>query len=129
MRFPTWLIRTTVVGLLIATLPNTAQTAIAAPASAPSIVGTWQGPFLGYTFTFEFTQAGNGWTGRYKSDKNNKWSDLREITVTDDTLRFTLKSQPPSVYTFKIDAAGKMLNGSVQIGQFPTALLNLTRTS
>jgi len=129
VHFPTWLIRTAVIGLLVVTLSSTTPIAVAAPASAPSIIGTWKGPFLGYTFTFEFKQTDNGWTGRYQSDKNNKWADLKEITVAGDTLRFTFQSQPPSAFTLKIDTAGKMLNGSVQIGQYPTMPLNLTRAS
>lgn len=94
---------------------------------APSIEGLWQGPFVGRTFTFEFKQVGNGWTGRYQSDKSHKWFDLHDITVTDGILRFNFVSQPPSNFTFNIDAAGGVLNGSATFGQHPPLPLMLTR--
>jgi len=111
--------------ILSATIPA----AVAAPVAASSVAGTWKGPFLGYTFTFEFTQSGKGWTGRYRSDKGNKWVDLQNLQVTDGSVRFNVVSQPPSLYTLKLDAAGTTLKGSVQIGQFPVMPLNLARAA
>lgn len=112
-----------------------ASTAICSPISAavaapaPSVAGTWKGPFLGYIFTFEFKQAAKGWTGRYQSDKANKWVELQNLEVVDGTIRFTVVSQPPSAYTLKVDAMGKALTGSAQIGKFPALPLNLARVS
>lgn len=126
---PTWSGRTAVAGLLMATLAVTAPAAAVAPAAAPSVAGTWKGPFLGYTFTFEFKQVANGWTGRYQSDKANKWVELQNLEVSDGTIRFSVVSTPPSVYMLKVDATGKALAGAAQIGQFPSMPLNLTRVS
>lgn len=103
--------------------------AVAAPASSPSVAGTWKGPLAGYSFTFEFKQTGNGWTGRSQSDKSDKWSDLQNISFTDGTVRFSFVSQPPSSFTLKIDEAGKALNGSVKFGPYPPLPLMLTRVS
>lgn len=103
------------------------STAVAAPAS--SLAGSWEGPFLSTKFTFEFTQAGDGWTGRYRSDKFGKWTNLHDVSFTDGVLRFSFKSQPPSKFMFKVDPSGKALNGSAQFGPHPALPLTLTRTS
>lgn len=129
MRVPTLPIRAAVLSLLMTTFPAVMPAAVAAPAPAPSVAGTWKGPFLGYTFTFEFKQTDKGWTGRYESDKANKWVELQNLEVVNGTVRFTVVSQPPSVYTLKLDPMGNALTGSAQIGQFPTMQLNLTRVS
>lgn len=129
MRVSTLSVRTALAALLMTTLLGGMPAAIAAPAPAPSVAGTWEGPFLGYTFTFEFKRTGNGWTGRYQSDKAYKWVELHNLEVADGTIRFTVISQPPSVYMLKVDATGKALTGSVQIGQYPVIPLDLTRAS
>ena len=101
--------------------------AIAAP--APSVAGSWKGPFLSTNFVFEFTQAGNGWTGRYRSDKSGKWVALQNISVADGTVRFSFESQPPSSFALKIDPAGKALNGTAKFGPHPPLPMTLTRAS
>lgn len=106
---------------------NPISIAVAAP--APSIAGSWKGPFLSTNFIFEFKQTGNGWTGRYHSEKSGKWADLQNVIFTDGTLRFSFKSQPPSTFTLKIDAEGKALNGSASFGPYPALPLTLTRAS
>ena len=128
MRIPGLYLRAALGGLSIATLSVSASPVMAASASS-AIAGTWKGPFLGYTFTFEFRQNSTGWTGRYQSDKANKWVDLKNLEIVDGTVRFTVVSTPPSVYTLKIDPQGKTLTGAAQIGQFPSMPLNLTRAS
>jgi hypothetical protein len=107
-------------------------TAICSPtfaAPAASVAGSWRGPFLGTNFTFEFTQTGNGWTGRFHSEKSGKWDDLQNVSYTQRTLRFSFKSQPPSTLTLKVDAAGKALSGTAKIGTFPLLPLTLARVS
>ncbi len=101
--------------------------AVATPAR--SIAGSWKGPFLGTIFTFEFNQSGDGWTGRWQSERYGKWVDLHDLSFTDGTVSFSFKSQPPSTYTLKLDAEGKALNGSVQIGAHPPLPLTLIRSS
>lgn len=118
-------------GLGIAAIASTAapgpgSVAIAAP--APSIAGTWKGPFLGTNFTFEFTQAGSGWTGRYQSEKYGKWVVLQNVTFADGALRFSFPSKPPSSFTVKIDSKGKALNGEGKFGEMAVPLA-LTRAS
>jgi hypothetical protein len=116
-----------------ATVVLAAPLPIGVPASAqvapPIVVGTWKGLFLGYNFTFEFNHDAGAWTGRYRSDKGNKWADIKDIVVTGDTLRFSIVSQPPSVFTLKIDGSGKTLIGSAQIKPLPMQPLTLTRAS
>lgn len=102
--------------------------AIAVAAPAPSIAGSWKGPFLSTNFTFEFKPAGAGWTGRYQSEKYGKWVDLQNVSFTDGALRFSFPSQPPSSFTLKIDATGKALNGTGKFGDMPLPLA-LTRAS
>ena len=104
-----------------------ASVAVAAP--APSIAGSWKGPFLSTNFIFEFKQAGNGWTGRYQSEKYGKWADLQNVSFSEGTLRFSFESQPPSSFELKIDAAGKALNGSARFGPHAALPLTLTRAS
>jgi hypothetical protein len=101
--------------------------ALAAP--APTLAGSWKGPFLSTNFIFEFSQAGAGWTGRYRSDKSGKWVPLQNISVVDGVLRFSFESQPPSSFTFKMDPAGKALNGTAKFGPHPPLPLTLTRSS
>lgn len=113
----------------IASTAVCAPISIAAAAPAPSIAGSWKGPFLTSNFIFEFRQAGNGWTGRYQSEKFGKWVDLQNISFTDGTLRFSFNSQPPSTFTLKIDATGKTLSGSASFGPNPPLPLTLTRAS
>ena len=118
--------------LAVATVAATAMCSpisVAVAAPAQSIAGSWKGPFVGTIFTFEFSQSGDGWTGRYQSEKYGKWTNIHDISFADGTVRFSFKSQPPSTFTLKLDAEGKVLNGSAQIGQFPTIPLNLTRAS
>ncbi len=132
MRAHIWLVRMGLALLPLPTLPNSVAAASIAPAvgaSSSAIAGTWKGPYLGYTFTFEFKQESNGWTGRYQSDKTNKWFNLRDIQVTDGAVQFSIVSQPPSVYKLKLDPGGKLLIGSVQIGQYPAIPLDLSRAS
>lgn len=100
--------------------------AVAAPAA--SIAGSWKGPFLSTNFTFEFTQAGTGWTGRYQSEKYGKWVDLENVSFTDGALRFSFPSKPPSNFTLKIDSKGKALNGTGKFGEMDVPLA-LTRAS
>lgn len=101
--------------------------AVVAPAG--SIAGAWKGPFLGTNFTFEFRQTGSGWTGRYESEKFGKWVDLQNVSFTDGILRFTIQSQPPSMFNLKVDNAGKSLNGSATFGPHPALPLTLNRAS
>lgn len=103
------------------------STAAAAP--APSIAGFWKGPWVGTNFVFEFRQAGNSWTGRYRSDKSGKWADLQNVSVSGDTVRFNFASTPPSALTLKIDSSGKVLKGSAKIGPHPPLPLTLSRAS
>jgi hypothetical protein len=100
-----------------------------AAAAAPSIAGSWKGPWVGTNFVFEFRQVGNGWTGRYRSDKSGTWNALHDLTVSGDTVRFSFASKPPSVLTLKMDRAGKVLNGSAKIGPHPPLPLTLSRAS
>ena len=88
MRRANWSVGMMIGSLTAATFLMTSPVAIAAPAAAPSVAGTWKGPFLGYTFTFEFKQAAGAWTGRYQSDKANKWVDLQNLAVADVTIFF-----------------------------------------
>ncbi len=99
--------------------------AVAAP--APSIAGAWRGPFLSTNFMFEFSQAGDVWTGRYQSERSGRWVDIRDISFTDGTLSFSFQTQPPASFTLKMDAAGKALNGSAKFGELATLPLTLTR--
>lgn len=101
--------------------------AVAAPAA--SLAGSWKGPFLSTNFTFEFRQAGNGWTGRYQSEKYGKWVDLQDVSFTEGTVRFSFQSKPPSTFTLKLDPAGKALNGSAKFGPHAALPLTLTRAS
>lgn len=101
----------------------------AAAAAAPSIAGSWKGPWVGTNFVFEFRQAGNVWSGRYRSDKSGRWADLHNVSVSGDTVRFSFASKPPSVLTLKIDRAGKVLSGSAKIGPHPPLPLTLSRAS
>lgn len=101
--------------------------AIAAP--APSIAGSWKGPLLSTNFTFEFTQTGTGWTGRYQSEKFRKWVDLQEVSFADGTLRFKFPSKPPSIVTLKIDSKGKALTGSGKFGPSLDLPMTLARAS
>jgi hypothetical protein len=100
-----------------------------AAAPAPTIAGSWKGPWVGTNFVFEFRQAGNGWTGRYRSDRSGKWGDLQNIIVSGDTVRFSFESTPPSRLTLKIDRAGKVLRGSAVFGPHPPLPLTLSRAS
>ena len=111
----------------ISALPGVTPPVAAAPVTASSAAGTWTGPFLGYTFTFEFAKSDKGWTGRYRSTKGNKWADVQNLEVVGSTVRFNVVSQPPSLYTLTLDQTGRTLAGSVQIGKFPAMPLNLTR--
>lgn len=106
-----------------------APVSIAIAAPAPSIAGSWKGPFLSTNFTFEFTQTGNGWTGRYQSEKFRKWVDLQDVSFADGTLRFKFPSKPPSTVTLKIDAAGKALSGSGKFGPSLDLPMTLARAS
>jgi hypothetical protein len=103
--------------------------AVAVAAPAQSVAGSWKGPFLGTNFTFEFKQAGNGWTGRYQSEKFGKWVDLKNVSFADGTLRFSFQSQPPSTFELKPDSAGKALNGSARFGQHAALPMTLARIS
>lgn len=101
----------------------------AAATAAPSIAGSWKGPWVGTNFIFEFRQAATGWTGRYRSDKSGKWNDLHDLSVSGDTVRFSFASKPPSVLTLKIDRSGKVLSGSAKIGPHRPLPLTLSRAS
>lgn len=118
-------LRLATAGVVITGIAGLASVAIAAP--APSIAGTWKGPFLSSNFIFEFKQSGGSWTGRYQSEKFRKWVDLQNVTFADGTLRFTFQSQPPSDFTLRIDATGKVLNGWATFGKNPPLPLLLTR--
>lgn len=122
MAFRFWVMAIAVTGI-----GNSQSTAVAAPAT--SIEGSWHGPFLGYTFTFEFNKVGDSWTGRLKSDKSRTWDDLQGVTFKDNTVRFEVVSEPPSAYTLRMDSAGKTLIGAAQIGQHRPLPLTLTRIS
>lgn len=102
---------------------------VAAAAPASPIAGTWKGPFLGSNFIFELKQSGNGWTGRYMSDKSRRWADLQNIAVTNGAVSFSFVSDPPSTFSFKVDGPGKTLNGSAKFGPHDPIPLTLTRAS
>jgi hypothetical protein len=89
---------------------NPVPAAVAAPAQ--SVAGAWEGPFVGTTFTFEFTQSDAGWTGRSKSEKYGKWENLHDVSFADGILRFRFDSKPPLSFTLRIDEAGNTLTGS-----------------
>lgn len=91
--------------------------------------GHVEGPFLGTNFVVEFKQAGNGWTGRYFSDKSNKWADLQNVSFSGGTARFSFESKPPSSFELKVDSAGKAMNGTAKFGPYPPLPLALTRAS
>ena len=127
MRIPGLVFGLTAAAFVSTAICSPVSVALAAP--APSIVGSWKGPFLGTNFTFEFRQAGNGWTGRYQSEKYGRWADLQDISFADGTLRFSFASQPPSTFTLKLDAAGKALSGSAKFGPHPPLPMTLARAS
>ena len=126
MRVPSLAFRLVTVAILSTATFSPVSIVVAAP--APSIAGSWKGPFLSTNFTFEFKQAGTGWTGRYQSEKYGKWVDLQDVTVTDGALRFSFPSKPPSSFILKLDSAGKALNGTGKFGEVPVPLA-LTRAS
>lgn len=114
-------------GLGIAAIASTvvsSPVSIAIAAPAPSIAGSWKGPFLSTNFTFEFSQTANGWTGRYQSEKYGKWVVLENVSFNDGTLSFIFPAKPPAPFTLKIDRAGKALSGTGKFG--PTLVLPLT---
>lgn len=127
MRVPTLAYRLAAAAVVSTAMCSPTFVAVAAP--APSIAGSWKGPFLGTTFIFEFSQASNGWTGRYQSEKYGKWADLQNISYADGHLRFSFASQPPASFSFKVDPAGKALNGTAQFGPHPAMPLTLARAS
>ncbi|HEX8483405.1 MAG TPA: hypothetical protein VF650_16015 [Allosphingosinicella sp.] len=115
----------------VAALASTAicsPTSVAIAAPAPSIAGSWKGPFLSTNFTFDFTQTAKGWTGRYKSEKYGKWVDLQNVSFADRTLRFDFPSKPSATFTLKLDSAGKALTGSGKFGSMAVPL-TLSRAS
>lgn len=127
MRVPAFVRRLATATVVSTVMLGPISSAVAAP--APSIAGSWKGPWVGTNFVFEFRQAGNGWTGRYRSDKSGKWADLHNVSFSGDTVRFSFASQPPSVLTLKIDPAGKVLKGSAKIGPHPPLPMTLSRAS
>lgn len=114
--------------IAVASTATFSPVSIAIAAPAPSIAGSWKGAFLSTNFTFEFTQAGTGWTGRYLSEKYGKWVDLQNVRVADGALHFSFPSKPPSNFTLKIDSKGKALNGTGKFGEMAVPLA-LTRAS
>jgi hypothetical protein len=127
MRVLSVALRLGTVAIASTTMFSPVSIAIAAP--APSIAGSWKGPFLSTNFTFEFTPSGNGWAGRYQSEKYGKWVALQNVSFTGGALSFSFPSKPPSTFTLKIDAAGKALSGSGKFGPDLTVPLALTRVS
>ncbi len=127
MRVPAFARRLATATVVSTVIFGPISTVAAAP--APSIAGFWKGPWVGTNFVFEFRQAGNGWTGRYRSDKSGKWADLQNVSFSGDTVRFSFASTPPSSLTLKIDSAGKILTGSAKIGPHPPLPLTLSRAS
>jgi hypothetical protein len=127
MRVPGFVRRLAIAAVVSTVVSAPISTAVAAP--APSIAGSWKGPWVGTNFLFEFRQAGNGWAGRYRSDRSGKWADLQNVTFSGDTVRFGFQSTPPSILTLKIDRAGKVLKGSARIGPHPPLPLTLSRAS
>ncbi|MGA9582183.1 MAG: hypothetical protein WBR13_09465 [Allosphingosinicella sp.] len=121
-----------VLKLALAAVVSTATfspASVAFAASERSIAGSWKGPFVGSNFIFEFRQAGTGWTGRYWSDRSKKWNDLQNVRVSDNVVRFSFDSTPPSSLTLKIDRVGKVLQGSANLGPLGAVPLTLSRAS
>jgi hypothetical protein len=127
MRVPNIVLKLAAAAVVTTAVFSPAAMAVAAPASP--IAGAWQGPFLSTNFIFEFQQAGNGWTGRYRSDKSGKWADLQNVVVADGTIRFSFESQPPSSFELTVDKGGKALKGSAKFGPHAALPLTLTRAS
>ena len=127
MRVPSIALTLAAATVTAAAICSPVSVALAAP--APSLAGSWKGPFLSTNFIFEFSQAGAAWTGRYRSDKSGKWVPLQNISVIDGVLRFSFESQPPSSFTLKMDRGGKALNGTAKFGPHPPLPLTLTRSS
>ncbi len=127
MRKLGWALRVAALGMTVAAL--CAPVSIAVAEAVTPVAGVWKGPFIGSNFTFEFKQENGAWTGRYQSEKSNKWAQLRNVTVIDGTVRFKFESQPPSAFTLKVDKTGKTLNGSATFGEHAALPLTLTRAS
>lgn len=125
MRVPAVAFKLAALAAASAAISSPVSIAVAAPVS--SIAGSWKGPFLSTNFIFEFRPSGNGWTGRYYSDKSRKWADLQNVSFTGGTLRFSFQSQPPSSFTLKVDPEGRALNGSARFGPHPPLPLTLKR--
>lgn len=95
-----------------APVPATASLSVQA---SDRIVGRWVGEFAGADWTFELTRTDAGWSGRYQSSRAQTWRALEEVSVTGDTARFSLKSQPRLTFILTPDAAGATLAGNVEI--------------
>jgi hypothetical protein len=88
---------------------------LAAQARAGDVAGTWAGSFANTEWTFEFRRVGNSWTGRYMSAREKAWSPMQSLSVSAQTVRFSLDSKPPVTFNLKVDPTNKVLAGQVNL--------------
>lgn len=101
----------------------TVCSALATPASSVSaqgraagnVAGTWAGSFVQTEWTFEFKREGNTWSGRYMSAREKKWQPMQSLSVSAQTVRFSLDSKPPVTFNLKVDPTNKILAGQVNV--------------
>lgn len=113
----------------VTSLPISSINTAAIAATEATISGSWSGPLLGYVWTFEFTRAGDSITGRYKTSKSNKWSDLDDVIYKNGVVQFSFESKPPSSFKLEMNASGKTMAGSAKFGELPLMPITLTRGS
>lgn len=97
------------------TLAAPASSLAAQARAAGDVAGTWAGSFANTEWTFEFRRAGNTWTGRYMSAREKAWSPMQSLSVSAQTVQFSLDSKPPVIFNLKVDPTNKVLAGQVNV--------------
>ena len=86
---------------------------------ASPVAGSWTGQFGRGQWTFEFSNEGGEWTGRYMDTRHQRWHPLHNIRVSGRSVSFNIESTPQLSFSLSVDEANMVLSGLATVPDIP----------
>lgn len=85
------------------------------------IEGSWRGDFGAGLWTFTFVRASGEWSGSYTHPKHSGRNTIRNLTVSQGAVKFSIKADTSVDFNLKLDRSKDAMSGTVRFGKGVTA--------